>query len=110
MIDDLRDDRGLLSIVVPLFNEEGNVGELIGKICRTIESIGWAGVFEIVCVNDGSTDTTLEKLRALMHDVPQLVIVDLSRNFGHQLAATAGIETAAGDAVDHTRSVLQRLV
>ena len=99
MIDELRDDRGLLSIVVPLFNEEGNVDELIGKICRTIESIGWPGSYEIVCVNDGSTDATLEKLRALMPAVPQLVIVDLSRNFGHQLASTAGIETAAGDAV-----------
>ena len=98
-MDDLRSDSGVLSIVVPLYNEEGNVDELIRQIRSTVESITWSGIYEIVCVNDGSTDTTLQKLRAIAESVPQLVIVDLSRNFGHQLAATAGMETALGDAV-----------
>jgi dolichol-phosphate mannosyltransferase len=90
----------LISIVVPLFNEQGNVPELIRRIEQIMDRSTRPGErYEIVAVNDGSQDGTLDALRAAQAAQPRLVIVDLSRNFGHQIAATAGLETAAGDAV-----------
>jgi glycosyltransferase involved in cell wall biosynthesis len=90
----------LISIVVPLYNEEGNVPELIRRIEQIMGQATLPGErYEIVAVNDGSRDGTLAALRAAQATEPRLVIVDLSRNFGHQIAATAGLETAAGDAV-----------
>jgi dolichol-phosphate mannosyltransferase len=90
-----------LSIVVPLFNEEENVPELLRRIDPIAAKLVGHGIddYEIICVNDGSSDGTLRALRRLLPDYPKLVIVALSRNFGHQLAATAGIEEALGDAV-----------
>ncbi|MGP6158858.1 MAG: glycosyltransferase family 2 protein [Vulcanimicrobiaceae bacterium] len=90
----------LISVVVPLYNEEGNVPELVARITRVMNQATAGGdEYEIVAVNDGSKDGTLRALRGLRVSLPQLVIVDLSRNFGHQIAATAGIDTARGDAV-----------
>lgn len=90
----------LISIVVPLYNEEGNVQELVRRIAAAAK-IGLVGseTFEIIAVNDGSRDGTLASLRRLQLDYPNLKIVDLSRNFGHQIAATAGLDAAGGDAV-----------
>ncbi|GAC1412747.1 MAG: glycosyltransferase family 2 protein [Candidatus Velthaea sp.] len=89
----------MLSIVVPLFNEELNVDELLRRITSVAATVAGAPSYEIVCVNDGSRDGTLAKLRAHAASDSHIVIVDLSRNFGHQLAATAGLDTAEGDAV-----------
>ena len=93
--------RALISVVVPLYNEEGNVAELIGRITAIMNDVARAhgDAYEIVAVNDGSRDATLAMLRALRLAEPRLVIVDLSRNFGHQIAATAGLDAARGDAV-----------
>ncbi len=88
-----------LSVVVPLFNEEGNVATLVDRIATILAALPGAPSSEIVLVNDGSTDATLDAVRAEMRRRPNIVLVDLSRNFGHQLAATAGIEIASGDAV-----------
>ncbi len=88
------------SIVVPLYNEEGNVAELVRRITGVIEPLTRAGDdYEIVVVNDGSHDGTLMRLRAEQLRQPRLTIIDLSRNFGHQIAATAGLDAARGDAV-----------
>jgi dolichol-phosphate mannosyltransferase len=91
----------LISIVVPLYNEEGNVPELLRRISAIMDRIvATSGDdYEIVAVNDGSRDGTLAALRYARADQPRLVIVDMSRNFGHQIAATAGLDTARGDAV-----------
>ncbi len=89
----------VISIVVPLFNEEGNISELISRICRIAEKLDGRPGFEIVLVNDGSSDRTLQAVRNEMLTHPQIVLVNLSRNFGHQLAATAGLDIARGDAV-----------
>ncbi|GAC1432255.1 MAG: glycosyltransferase family 2 protein [Candidatus Velthaea sp.] len=89
----------MLSIVIPLYNEELNVDELLRRITNVVATIEGAPSYEIVFVNDGSRDGTLAMLRAHAAADPHIVIVDLSRNFGHQLAATAGLDTAAGDAV-----------
>jgi dolichol-phosphate mannosyltransferase len=90
----------LISIVVPLYNEEGNVAELVRRIAAICErALLPQERFEIIAVNDGSRDATLASLRAAQANFPQLTIVDLSRNFGHQIAATAGLDQARGDAV-----------
>ncbi len=89
----------VLSVVVPLFNEEGNVAPLLERIVAIVKRLPGSPSYEIVLVNDGSTDATLDAIRAEMARRPHVVLVSLSRNFGHQLAATAGIEIATGDAV-----------
>ena len=89
----------LLSIVVPLFNEEGNVDELVRRIRAVLSEVRDAPPYEIVLVNDGSRDATLLRLRDLALTHHEIVVVNLSRNFGHQLAATAGLDMARGDAV-----------
>jgi glycosyltransferase involved in cell wall biosynthesis len=91
--------RPVLSIVVPLYNEAGNVAPLLERIGATVERLHDDFAFEIVLVNDGSTDGTLAEIRGEMQRRPHIVLVNLSRNFGHQLAATAGIEIARGDAI-----------
>ena len=88
-----------VSIVVPLFNEEGNVHELVRRLRAILDSLEGRPTYEMVFVNDGSSDGTLEALRALARTTPHVVVLNLSRNFGHQLAATAGIDAARGDAV-----------
>ncbi len=91
--------RPVLSLVVPLYNEVGNVAPLLERIGSVIALLPRELTYEIVLVNDGSTDGTLAAIRAEMKRRPNVVLVDLSRNFGHQLAATAGLEIARGDAV-----------
>lgn len=86
-----------LSIVVPLYNEEGNVAPLFARIEPVLARLPES--HEIVIVNDGSDDATAQRVREQMRKGNKVVLVNLSRNFGHQLAATAGIETASGDAV-----------
>jgi dolichol-phosphate mannosyltransferase len=88
-----------LSVVVPLYNEEGNVRPLIDRIVTILDRLPAQPTHEIVLVNDGSSDGTLAAIRDQMQRHPGIVLVSLSRNFGHQLAATAGIEIARGAAV-----------
>jgi len=89
----------VLSIVVPLYNEEGNVAPLVERIVAIAGHLEGAPSYEIVLVNDGSTDRTLERIREEVARREHIVLVNLSRNFGHQLAASAGMDIAAGDAV-----------
>ncbi|HEX4037906.1 MAG TPA: glycosyltransferase family 2 protein [Acidobacteriaceae bacterium] len=87
----------VLSVVVPCYNEQDGVEECHRRLRGVLAALGIP--WEIVFVNDGSKDATLPALLALQGDDPHVVIVDLSRNFGHQLAVTAGIETARGSAI-----------
>ncbi len=91
----------LISVVVPLKDEEGNVAQLLARVTTVLErSVRARGDdYEIVAVDDGSTDATLRALRDARAAQPRLTIVSLSRNFGHQIAATAGLDTSRGDAV-----------
>ena len=89
----------VLSIVVPLYNEEGNVAPLVERIVAIAQRLEGAPSYEIVLVNDGSADRTLERIRDELGRREHIVLVNLSRNFGHQLAASAGMDMAAGDAV-----------
>jgi glycosyltransferase involved in cell wall biosynthesis len=88
-----------LSIVVPVFNEEGNVAELVRRIHGILVALPGRPAFEMCFVNDGSSDGTLAQLQRAARDYPDVVIVNLSRNFGHQIAATAGLDVARGNAV-----------
>jgi dolichol-phosphate mannosyltransferase len=91
--------RPALSIVVPLYNEARNVAPLLERVGNVVERLRADYDYEIVLVNDGSTDGTAAAVRREMARLPHVVLVSLSRNFGHQLAATAGLELARGDAV-----------
>ena len=91
--------RPVLSLVVPLYNEAGNVAPLLERIGTVVDRLRDEFDYEIVLVNDGSTDDTAAAIRREMERRPHIVLVNLSRNFGHQLAATAGLEMAVGDAV-----------
>jgi len=75
------------------------VGPLLERVVAAVERLPEKPPYEIVLVNDGSTDGTLAAIRGEMRRRRHLVLISLSRNFGHQLAATAGIDVAAGDAV-----------
>jgi glycosyltransferase involved in cell wall biosynthesis len=87
----------LVSVVVPAFNEENVLDEFHGRCAAVLEETGLR--WEIVYVNDGSTDQTLTVMAGLRESCPQVSIVDLSRNFGKEIALTAGLEHARGDAV-----------
>jgi dolichol-phosphate mannosyltransferase len=94
-----------LSVVVPCHNDAASLAELVRRIRDAVS--GAAGQWEIVLVNDGSTDETWEVIERLHSDDPRVKGVDLSRNFGQQAALTAGIESASGDAVLTMDSDLQ---
>jgi dolichol-phosphate mannosyltransferase len=87
----------VLSVVVPFYNEEENVRELYRRLVLALERLGSS--FELVFVNDGSKDATPEILDTLQKKDPRLVVIHLSRNFGHQPAVSAGIDHARGQAV-----------
>jgi len=89
--------RPVLSIVIPVLNEEAVIGELSRRV---VEFLGQVGVtWEVVFIDDGSTDRSREMLKALCVSDHRFKLVALSRNFGHQLAITAGLDYASGEAV-----------
>ena len=87
----------MISVVIPFLNEEKLVVRLLSELYKSLEQTG--EMFEIVCVDDGSTDTTLHKLIRFKEKNNRLKIISLSRNFGLQAALTAGIDYAKGDYV-----------
>jgi dolichol-phosphate mannosyltransferase len=92
--DDARTLR-LLSVVAPVYNEEATVEAFYGRLCAALEGIP----FELVVVDDGSSDGTAAILETLAAGDPRVRVVFLSRNFGHQTALTAGLDHATGDVV-----------
>jgi glycosyltransferase involved in cell wall biosynthesis len=87
----------VISIVVPCYNEELNLDYLFDRLVTLLDTLNLK--YEIVCVNDGSRDNTLQRLIEHHHRNPVIKIVNFSRNFGKEIALTAGIEFATGDAV-----------
>jgi polyisoprenyl-phosphate glycosyltransferase len=85
----------LLSVVAPMYNEEATAEAFYERVQGALEGIP----FELVVVDDGSTDSTPEILDRLAAEDPRVRVVYLSRNFGHQTAITAGLDHARGDAV-----------
>lgn len=91
-------ERGcVISIVVPVYNEAPNVAAFYDRVTKVMVRLGEP--YEIVFVNDGSKDDTLDRLLVLAEKNPKVKIVDLSRNFGKEIALTAGIDYASGEAV-----------
>jgi len=98
--------RPALSVVVPAFNEQEVLAAFHARIVPVLEAIGLP--FEIVYVNDGSRDTTLEIMLAFQAADPRIAVVNLSRNFGKEIALTAGLDHAAAtEAVVVTDADLQ---
>jgi dolichol-phosphate mannosyltransferase len=85
----------LLSVVAPVYNEHATVEEFYSRVCSALEGL----LFELVLVDDGSSDGSSEILDRLASTDPRVRVVHLSRNFGHQTALTAGLDHARGNAV-----------
>jgi polyisoprenyl-phosphate glycosyltransferase len=87
----------VLSIVAPAYNEERNIPAFLAAIVPVLESIGEP--FEVIFINDGSRDGTLGMLAAASSQDPRIKVVGLARNFGKDVALTAGLAHASGQAV-----------
>ncbi len=86
----------MISAVIPIYNEEEIISILHERVSQAMSKVG---EWEVVYVNDGSKDASLELLRQLQAEDPHVVVVDLSRNWGHMGALHAGLDTARGDAI-----------
>ena len=95
MATDTQRTLGKLSVCAPVYNEDALVEEFYTRATAALQGFD----YELIIVNDGSRDSTPEKLDALAAADPRLRVVHLSRNFGHQAALTAGLMHARGDAV-----------
>ncbi len=87
----------MISVVIPLLNESNLISQLIEDVFKNLQLTGDA--FEIICVDDGSTDSTVQKLLDFKNKNNELKVISLSRNFGLQAALTAGLDFAKGDYV-----------
>ena len=87
-----------ISIVIPCYNEEEVITETVHRLTAVCASIDQADI-ELIFVDDGSKDNTREILKVCAENDPRIRIIGFTRNFGHQLAITAGIDAARGDAV-----------
>ena len=85
----------MLSLVIPLYNEEVLVERLLERVVLALNAFTEA--YEVICVDDGSTDATLALLKAAHRREPRVKVLALSRNFGHQAAYTAGLSLAKGN-------------
>ncbi len=85
----------LLSVVAPVYNEEALIDEFYSRVCSALDGLP----FELVLVDDGSTDGSPIALDHIAANDPRVRVIFLSRNFGHQTALTAGLDHARGDAV-----------
>lgn len=85
------------SIIAPIYNEEGNIPLLYERICKVMDGLGEA--WEFILVDDGSRDRSAEMMEDLARRDRRLKVLRFARNFGHQIAVTAGIDHAHGDAV-----------
>jgi len=94
-----------ISIIAPIYNEVENIPELYRRISEVLDSTG--DTWEIVMVDDGSTDGSTNLIREYRDRDPRVVPVIFARNFGHQIAVTAGLDYAQGDAVVIIDSDLQ---
>lgn len=87
----------LISIVIPMYFEEKVVNECYSRLTKVIGKIEYD--YELIFVNDGSTDNTFPILEGIAKKDKKVKVIDFSRNFGHQIAVTAGVDKANGDAV-----------
>lgn len=86
-----------ISVIVPLYNESEGIEYLFARLTPVLQELDTS--YEIICINDGSQDDTLSKLIKFWQLNPAIKIINLSRNFGKEIALTAGIDYASGAAV-----------
>ncbi len=86
-----------VDVIVPVFDEEQAVLAFHDQLCQVLDSLAF--VFTIFYIDDGSTDHTVQHLQDIARQDPRVQVVELSRNFGHQAALTAGLDLAQGDLV-----------
>ena len=92
--------RPALSLVIPIFNEEPVIPELERRLGTVLGGLGaLVDSWEVVLIDDGSADRSFELLSAMADKEPRFKLISFARNFGHQMAITAGIDRAEGDAV-----------
>jgi dolichol-phosphate mannosyltransferase len=89
----------LISVVVPSFNEEQNIPVLYQQVTDVLKTVADRYAYEFIFINDGSSDHTWEKISDLGNNDPAVKGINLSRNFGHQVALSAGYDAAQGDAI-----------
>lgn len=87
----------VVSVVVPVFNEEENLPELVSRLRASLEALGRP--YEVILVNDGSRDRSLEILREASAKDPRLTVIDFNRNYGQHAAVFAGFEHACGEII-----------
>ncbi|MBK6640940.1 MAG: glycosyltransferase family 2 protein [Bacteroidetes bacterium] len=87
-----------LSIIIPIYNEEGNIDKLFSRLNQVIQKLNLNEV-EYIFINDGSKDRSLELIKGLAKRESSVKYINLSRNFGHQIAVSAGLDNSKGDAV-----------
>lgn len=87
----------VISVVVPMYNEAENIEVFYERLKKVLDHL--KETYEIICVDDGSTDETLKKLLRLRERDPEVKIISLSRNFGKEIALTAGIDFSSGEVV-----------
>ena len=88
----------LLSLIVPVFNEEEVLPVSYARMSAAMQALTGYD-YEVIYVNDGSRDGTMKQLRAIAKEHKEVRVISFSRNFGHQLAVTAGMDNARGDAL-----------
>jgi dolichol-phosphate mannosyltransferase len=86
-----------ISVIIPVYNEEKNIPELFKRLNETVSQISTN--YEFIFINDGSKDSTLYELKKLIEKDERVFYINLSRNFGHQIAVSAGIDICQGSAV-----------
>jgi glycosyltransferase involved in cell wall biosynthesis len=94
-----------VSYIFPIYNEASNIALLYERVCEAIAQIPYD--VELLFVNDGSADSSLALLLDLQNHDDRVTVIDFARNYGHQLAVTAGLDAATGDAVIVMDSDLQ---
>jgi dolichol-phosphate mannosyltransferase len=87
-----------IDIVIPIYNEQENLPELFTRLREVFDRLGTTD-FQVICVNDGSTDRSMEMMLDQCEQDSRFSVISLSRNFGHQAAISAGLAGATDDAV-----------
>jgi glycosyltransferase involved in cell wall biosynthesis len=87
----------MVSVIVPIYDERDNIDPLFGALLPVLRGLGRN--FEIIAVNDGSRDSSLQRLRAASTRIPELRVIDFRRNYGQTAAIMAGIDYASGEII-----------
>ena len=93
----MRKDRLRVDIVVPVYNEAGVIDQTHARICKIVDNLPHD--FKLIYVDDGSSDGTVDTLRKIADNDPRISLLELSRNFGHQAALSAGMDASLGEVV-----------